>query len=35
VGRKLEWDPATLKATNAPEAARFIRRDYRPGWVLG
>ena len=35
VGRKIEWDPVALKATNAPEAARFIRRDYRPGWVLG
>jgi len=34
VGRKLEWDSANLRATNAPEAARFIRRGYRPGWTL-
>ena len=33
-GRKLEWDPVRLVATNAPEASRFIRRDYRPGWTL-
>ena len=33
-GKKLEWDPVTLRATNAPEADRFIRRDYRPGWKL-
>ena len=31
-GRKLEWDPVRLAATNAPEASRFIRREYRPGW---
>ena len=34
VGRKLEWDSANLRATNAPEAAPFIRREYRPGWSL-
>ena len=34
VGRKLEWDAAALKATNAPEADRFIRREYRAGWNL-
>ncbi|HXK95950.1 MAG TPA: gfo/Idh/MocA family oxidoreductase, partial [bacterium] len=33
-GKKLEWDPQSLRATNAPEADRFIRRDYRPGWKL-
>ena len=32
-GRKLEWDHAALRATNAPEAAPFIRRPaYRAGW---
>jgi hypothetical protein len=34
-GKKLEWDSANLKATNAPEADPFLRRDYRPGWTLG
>jgi predicted dehydrogenase len=33
-GKKLEWDPARLTATNAPEAEPFIRRDYRKGWSL-
>ena len=35
VGKKLEWDAAAMKATNAPEADRFIRRAYREGWTLG
>jgi predicted dehydrogenase len=33
-GKKLEWDPATLKAKNCPEADAFIRREYRKGWKL-
>jgi len=33
-GKKLEWNPETLKAANAPESERFIRRDYRKGWSL-
>jgi hypothetical protein len=33
-GRKIEWNPATLQVTNAPEAAKFIRREYRKGWEL-
>ncbi len=33
-GKKLEWDPKQLRATNAPEADRFIRRKYRKGWKL-
>lgn len=33
-GRKLQWDPVALKATNCPEADRFIRREYRKGWTL-
>ena len=33
-GRKLEWDPVKLKATNCPEADRFIRRENRKGWTL-
>ena len=34
VGRKLEWDGPKMLATNAPEAARFIRREPRKGWEL-
>jgi predicted dehydrogenase len=33
-GKKLEWDAATLTAKNCPEAAQFIRREYRKGWDL-
>ena len=33
-GTKLEWDHENLTATNAPEAERFIRREYRKGWSL-
>ena len=31
---KLQWDPRSLKATNCPEADKYIRREYRQGWVL-
>jgi hypothetical protein len=34
VGRKIEWDGPNMVARNAPEAARFIRRQYRKGWEL-
>jgi hypothetical protein len=34
VGKKLEWDYLSLTARNAPEANRFIRREYRKGWEL-
>jgi len=34
VGKKLEWDAEKLTATNAPEAAPLIRRQYRQGWQL-
>jgi predicted dehydrogenase len=33
-GRKLQWDPVTLSATNCPEADPLIRREYREGWKL-
>jgi predicted dehydrogenase len=32
-GKRLEWDGPGLKATNAPEADAFIRREYRKGWT--
>ena len=34
VGEKLEWDAKNMKATNCPEADRYIRKTYRKGWVL-
>ncbi|HTG44239.1 MAG TPA: Gfo/Idh/MocA family oxidoreductase [Verrucomicrobiae bacterium] len=34
LGRKIEWDAVNLKATNAPEADRYLRRTYRKGWQL-
>ena len=34
VGKKLEWNAAELRATNAPEADRLIRRSNRSGWEL-
>ena len=34
VGKKITWDAKNLKVTNAPEAARLIRRQYRQGWSL-
>ena len=33
-GKKLEWDPVTMKAKNCPEADAFIKREYRKGWKL-
>jgi predicted dehydrogenase len=34
VGKKLEWDPIKLKATNCPAAERYLRPRYRKGWKL-
>lgn len=34
IGRKLEWDGPNMRATNIPEAAQFVKRDYRPGWSV-
>ncbi len=33
-GKKLEWDGPNMVATNAPEAAPYIKRDNRDGWRL-
>ncbi len=33
-GKKLQWDPVNLKATNCPEADGFVRRENRKGWTL-
>jgi hypothetical protein len=34
VGKRLEWDGPNMRATNAPEAGRFVKREYREGWKL-
>lgn len=31
---RLMWDPVGFKVTNVAEANRFLRREYRAGWVL-
>ncbi len=33
-GKKLEYDPATGRITNAPEANDYLRRSYREGWKI-
>ncbi len=33
-GKPLEWDAKNLKATNAPEAEKYLRREYRKPWTL-
>jgi predicted dehydrogenase len=33
-GKTLDWDAEALSATNCPEAAQFIRREYRKGWEI-
>ncbi len=34
VGKPLEWDAKDLKATNCPEAEKYLRRQYRKPWTL-
>lgn len=34
VGKPLDWDGPGMKATNAPEAAQFVKREYRKGWEI-
>jgi predicted dehydrogenase len=33
-GKRLEYDPATGRVTNAPEANDYLKRTYRAGWPL-
>ena len=33
-GKKIQWDTKEMRATNAPNAEQFIRRDYRKGLKL-
>ena len=34
-GKRIEWDPQHLRIPNAPQAERFLGREYRAGWELG
>ena len=34
VGRRLDWDAATLTAKGCPEADKFVRKAYRKGWEV-
>jgi predicted dehydrogenase len=31
-GTPIDWDAAAMRIPNAPEAERFLRREYRKGW---
>jgi predicted dehydrogenase len=34
VGKKIIWDTVKMRASNAPEADQYIRREYSKGWEL-
>lgn len=34
VGKRLAWDGPNMRAKNAPEAAQYIKRQYRKGWEI-
>lgn len=34
VGKKMHWDAKAMKATNAREADRFLKENYRAGWEV-
>ena len=33
-GKEIQWDASSLKATNAPEADQYLRKEYRKGWEV-
>jgi hypothetical protein len=33
-GKTLQWDAETMTATNCPEAAKYIDKQYRDGWEV-
>ena len=33
-GKRLEWDAKNMRIPNAPEAEKFLRKDYRDGWTF-
>ena len=34
LGKKMYWDAKAMKATNAPEADKYLKGSYRPGWEV-
>ena len=34
LGKRIEWDSRNMKATNAPEADKYINKEYRKGWTV-
>jgi predicted dehydrogenase len=32
-GKRMEWDGPNMKSPNLPEAAQFVKREYRAGWA--
>ena len=32
--KKIEWDAEKMRVMNVPDANRFVKREYRKGWVL-
>ena len=34
LGKKMYWDAKAMKATNAPEADKFLKETYRSGWEV-
>ena len=33
-GKKIEWDAKNMRIPNAPDAEKFVGREYRKGWTL-
>ena len=33
-GKRIEWDAASFKITNAPGAEKWLHKEYRKGWTL-
>ncbi|HEX2747215.1 MAG TPA: Gfo/Idh/MocA family oxidoreductase [Verrucomicrobiales bacterium] len=34
LGKKLEWDAASMSFKNSPEANKYTNKEYRPGWGI-
>ena len=34
VGKKIDWDGPNMKATNCPEAEKFVKKEYPKGYAL-
>jgi hypothetical protein len=33
-GKRIEWDGPNMCSTNCPEAAQYVKKQYREGWSL-